>query len=233
MMSRDDAAELRRVREVQGFDAKTPSARDTYVILGWIEGKVRRKYSIDVIFDGAREGLQEILSRMGAPAVCIGRGSVSVGVDDTVPSLFSRRVNVGIADMSDFIRPSRSVIPLSASSKAPSQEFGPFSLKQQLYAADMIDFAGVTLYGVRARWAASDEWAQETYFVLQAASLEEVLALLQRHFDAAHPDVARSRIFLDIDDSRLETVASGWSLFSTSQFSSLDEVSFIEKHRLR
>lgn len=226
-MSHDDDAALERVREVQGFDARGAGTRSVYLLLTWPMGRARRKYSLDLIFDGDRLGLQGVLTSNDGPAVCVGEGTVDVGVDDTVATLLVREIEVGDGGVKTLLRSAKDGMSLAGAASEAPQQFGPFSLRQQLYAASIIDAPGLTLYGVRARWATGVHALSERYLLLLAASVQDALSQLRGHFAQCYPTVDESEVIIELDDTRMETVAAGWSVFSWSRISTLDELAFI------
>lgn len=217
---------LQRVVQMQGFDATISDRRYVYLILHWTGGRLRRKYSLSLIFDGERNGLPRILAEYNTRAMCVGRGSVSVGTDELISETFSRRFFSLVDDVPSTVQTMRRGIPFGVPAIRPREWFGPFSKRQQMYAARLIEVPTITLYGFWARWASKEGFTEERFFLLLAAAPEEAVALLHGHFNERYPEVDISHISLEMDDMRLETVVSGFNLFITSRTSRLDELAF-------
>lgn len=224
---------ISRVIEMQGFDATVPAWRDVYVVLSWNTGRTRRTYKLDLIFDGDRCGLGAVLAEFHDSAVCVGRGSVRVGVDDFVSLTFARSFDITGQPAKHFMQTTRQSVSLVQHQELPpARSFGPFSARQQLYAASLIDAPEVSIYGFRARWAVGVTSIEERCFLLQAETPDAAVALLREHIEEEYPDVDVRQIALEMDNSRLVTIVSHFSLFSCSRVSQLDEYAFIESFRL-
>lgn len=217
---------------MQGFDAREAGARSIYLVLSWPAGRTRRKYSLNLIFDGDQLGLQGILASFDQPAVCVGEGTVHVGVDDTVATLLAREIEVDEGSAEAFVRSAKGGMSLAGAPFSASERLGPFSLQQQLYAASIIDAPGLSLYGVRARWATGANQLNERYLLLLAASVRDALSQLREHFAQRYPSVDESEVIIELDDTRMETVAAGWSVYSWSRTSTLDELAFMDAFAL-
>ncbi|PVE76201.1 hypothetical protein [Microbacterium testaceum] len=164
--------------------------------------------------------------------LCVGRGSVQVGVGAPVSLTFARRFNLGGQPAKGFFQATRQSASLPAHVHHPQQPFRPFSARQQSYAANLIDAPSVSLYGCRARWAVDDDSVDERCFLLQAESPDDAVALLRMHLEKEFPRVDLREIRVEMDDSRLETIVSHFSVFTTSRVSQLDEYDFIDSFRL-
>lgn len=232
MMEPEERIPLQRVLDMQGFDGTVPASRDVYMILDWTRGKVRRKYNMSLIFDGAQRGLGKILLEHGSSALCVGRDRVRVGIDDPVVTTFARKFDTGKQDAWKFIQAVPHSLRLGPPIHATPQTFGPFSADQQQYAAGLIDADISTLYGFRARWVTEGEIVEERYYSLQAHSPTEAIGLLQHYFRQAQPYVDPTKVIVEVDDTRLEFIVSDFSLFSTGRISHLNEDAFIEAFHL-
>lgn len=217
---------------MQGFDATVPASRDVYMILSWTQGRVRRKYNLDLIFDGKQCGLTEVLSVFGSSALCVGRGRVPVGINDPIITAFARKFDTGEKDAWKFIQAVPHALRLGPPTHSTPRTFGPFSAEQQLHSAGLIDAEISTLYGFRTRWVPIGSIVEERYYSLQAHSPAEAIALLQDFFGSEHPDVDPTQVIVEIDDTRLESIVDQFSLFSVSRISHLDEASFVEAFHL-
>ncbi|WP_156784916.1 hypothetical protein [Microbacterium sp. BH-3-3-3] len=217
---------------MQGFDANFVNSRDVYQILHWAPGRVRRKYTLSLIFDGQQVGLDELLLDFRAPAMCVGRGTVAVGVDECVSTTFSRQFESGLEGAFKFVRTTRRGIRLSRSGVYSPGRFGPFSRSQQLYAAGLLQVPILTLYGFRARWAAGLSTVEERYFLLLATTAEEAISMVGAKLLDSFADVEVEQVVLEMDDMRLTTIVGQVSLFDTSRVSQLNEMAFVEAFRL-
>lgn len=232
-MEFDDRVPLHRVVEMQGFDANEVATRDVFVLIDWTRGRGRRRYDLSLVFDGAQRGLDAVLSDYEGSALCVGRGSVHVGVDDLISMTFGRRFDSGGKGASTFIlAPRRRVSLPVAPHREPARIFGPFSVGQQNWAAGPRDDLMQTLYGFRVLWPADESSIEERCFVLRAHSIQDACALLSAHVRGEYPHVHPQDVVVEVDDMRLETVVSDFSLFTASRTSHLDEFAFIEAFRL-
>lgn len=228
----EDFVPLEQVVSMQGFDARFVDRREVYQILHWAPGRVRRKYTLSLVFDGNQIGLDALLLNVGAPAICVGRGTVAVGLEESVSTTFSRQFDSGAQDASEFVQAPRRGIRLVDSGVSPARRFGPFSRDQQLYAAGLLEVPILTLYGFRVRWAAYPFTVEERYFLVLATTGDEAISMINSKFRESFGDVETERVIIEMDDMRLTTVVGGVSLFDTSRVSQLDELAFVEKFRL-
>lgn len=153
---------LQRVVQMQGFDATISDRRYVYLILHWTGGRLRRKHSLSLIFDGERNGLPRILAEYNTRAMCVGRGSVSVGTDELISETFSRRFFSLVDDVPSTVQTMRRGIPFGVPAIRPREWFGPFSKRQQMYAARLIEVPTITLYGFWARWGVKGGFHRRT-----------------------------------------------------------------------
>jgi len=146
---------------------------------------------------------------------------------------FARRFEIESQEKSKFVTRSRNSVSMER--RPPTQQpgtFGPFSAMQQQYAAHLVDLGLFTLYGFRVLWVDGENSIEERHFLLQAETPDDAVALFRHRFTRQYADVDLGNAVIDMDDMRLRTVVSGFSLFSTYRSSQLDEFAFVEAFRL-
>lgn len=109
---------------------------------------------------------------------------------------------------------------------------GPFSLEQQLYAARLPPYAGVSLFGVRTIWNEDSDTLHDRYSLALTDTKESAVALVGERFRHDLPHVDVGTVIVEVDDTRLETVSGSATVYATSRQSRLDLPSYVHSFGL-
>lgn len=228
---------LRRVIDVQGFDARTVDSRPVHRFLSWVPHGDARTYTESLVFDGAGVGADYFVRQFAVRTVHLGTSEVMVGIDTAVARLAHRAIRLTDEGAEAFLHRTRSRSLWQPSSPAGGEGAsaldrpGIFSLRQQIVAASETGGAPWSCHSARVRRVSGEHEVEEAWFALLAAGPEDARCAI---IDEIEMRGGHDRTWeIEVDNTGATTVFAGMTLFRLNRRSSLSAEQFVESFRLR